>query len=392
VLKKLLNQKGVSQLEIIVVDSGSSDDTLKIATKYGAKIFHIDSKAFNHGAVRNLGASKATGDYLIFLSQDVIPIGDSLIYEILKVMERDRKIAGATVKQVPRSDADLFACWQLWHHFNKFIKIPGNLAVQASKKNFIYCNPTELRKMAQLDNVFSCVRKDIFNEFLFKELRYAEDLDLGLRLFQKGYKLAFLFSYGVIHSHNRSPDYFFKRSYVDWRSLIHLLNYETRAWNKLGIASIQDMLSLIYCFYCLINISINEIKKKGFPQQAEAFFNELRVVIHKARLSYSETSSEKSLDKILKELAPYTYPATFRQHKVHNMLKYQYMDFMNSFEEFTSAYKDITVKKDELIAALYKFFALVAGTNLADFIDQAEKSGNSKSQISLINEILGQDI
>jgi hypothetical protein len=44
---------------------------------------------------------------------------------------------------------------------------------------------------------------------------YAEDLDLGIRLIKDGYKLAFLSSIRIIHSHNRPPYYFLRRGYVD---------------------------------------------------------------------------------------------------------------------------------------------------------------------------------
>jgi glycosyltransferase involved in cell wall biosynthesis len=390
VLKKLLQQQGLNQLEIIVVDSGSTDETLKIAKKHRTRIFHIDPKSFNHGIVRNFGAARAKGDYLIFMSQDAIPIGDFLICDLVKVMEEDKEIAGSTVKQVPRSDADLFACWQLWYYYNKLMQITDNHIVQASKHNFKKLEPTETRKMAQLDNVFSCVRKDIFDNFLFKELQYAEDLDLGLRLLQKGYKLAFLFSHGVVHSHNRSPDYFFKRSYIDWISLFQILKFKTRAWNKLDIGSLEDILSLIYWFYCLINILVDEIKKEALPQNAEIIFSKIRGILSKTGLSNSKTNGNKDLDRILKKLI--SNPDNLQKHKALNMLRHQYIDLMNSFEEFISVYKDIKFKKEELIAALYKFFAIVTGTNMADFIEYAKKYRVLDSQEELLNRILKQGI
>lgn len=51
---------------------------------------------------------------------------------------------------------------------------------------------------------------------------YAEDLDLGIRLIQDGYRVAMLASVKVIHSHNRPAYYFLKRSFVDVIFLVGL--------------------------------------------------------------------------------------------------------------------------------------------------------------------------
>ena len=57
-LFKLKKQKFVKSIEIIVVDSGSKDDTLKIAEKYQAHIYKIKHEEFSHSFARNMGAKK----------------------------------------------------------------------------------------------------------------------------------------------------------------------------------------------------------------------------------------------------------------------------------------------------------------------------------------------
>ena len=55
--------------EIVVVDTGSTDDTVKVAKKFGAKIFYYDWQD-DFSAPRNLALSKASGDWIIFLDAD----------------------------------------------------------------------------------------------------------------------------------------------------------------------------------------------------------------------------------------------------------------------------------------------------------------------------------
>ncbi|MBQ7476374.1 MAG: glycosyltransferase [Selenomonadaceae bacterium] len=55
--------------EIIVVDTGSEDDTLEVAKEFGAKIFH-ETWQEDFSAPRNVALSHATGDWIVFLDAD----------------------------------------------------------------------------------------------------------------------------------------------------------------------------------------------------------------------------------------------------------------------------------------------------------------------------------
>src|SRR3712207_1262662 len=63
-------QRLETDFEIIVVDSGSTDDTVALAESYGARVHQIPADQFNHGATRNLGVSLASGEYIAFTSHD----------------------------------------------------------------------------------------------------------------------------------------------------------------------------------------------------------------------------------------------------------------------------------------------------------------------------------
>ncbi len=68
----LLNQT-LTDIEIICVDDGSTDDTVKKLKEYeteNSQITVLEQKKANAGVARNFGMSKATGEYLIFLDSD----------------------------------------------------------------------------------------------------------------------------------------------------------------------------------------------------------------------------------------------------------------------------------------------------------------------------------
>ena len=74
-LAAIRSQKLDEPVEIVVVDSGSCDGSLDVCREAGAVIHEIPPAEFTHGGARNLGASLARGDVLVFVSQDAIPVG-----------------------------------------------------------------------------------------------------------------------------------------------------------------------------------------------------------------------------------------------------------------------------------------------------------------------------
>src|SRR5205823_8776375 len=81
-LSMLKNQEGFKHIEIIIVDSGSTDQTLKIAREFAATIIEIAPAEFSHSYARNLGAERATGDYVLFMVQDALPPSVTWLQEL----------------------------------------------------------------------------------------------------------------------------------------------------------------------------------------------------------------------------------------------------------------------------------------------------------------------
>ena len=54
--------------------AGSSRELrLEIISKYPAKCYEIPPSEFGHGKTRNYGASKGTGEFILFVTQDAKP-------------------------------------------------------------------------------------------------------------------------------------------------------------------------------------------------------------------------------------------------------------------------------------------------------------------------------
>ncbi len=113
-------------------------------------------------------------------------------------------------------------------------------------------DPLTKRRVSFLDNVSSCIPKSVYGEVPFRPLINAEDMDLGIRMLEKGKRLGFLSSTGVYHWHDRGPDYILKRHYIGTKanlytmknSLPRFFEVQDIGWRTF-VANVADLLDLV---------------------------------------------------------------------------------------------------------------------------------------------------
>ena len=262
-LTKLSNQIGVSEIETIVVDSGSTDDTIAIAEGFGAKIIQISQDEFSHSYARNLGAKHASGEYLLFMTQDAEPGNEYWIRDMAQPILTDLAVA-VSCKENPREDCDLYGRYSLWFH-TKYMGILEHDRLLSMPAMYDY---NTMRKNGQLNDVACLIRSDVFSQFEYRG-SYAEDLDLGLRLIKSGYRLYLLSGVSVIHSHTRPPFYHLKRGFVDITTLKQLFP-DFPAESVTAGTTINRIIVMVaaLCHY------VSELtESKNIPTDTESFFD-----------------------------------------------------------------------------------------------------------------------
>lgn len=97
-LRAIKAQRYDGEIEIIVSDSRSDDNTREIAKIYGTKI--VLSERLGPAVGRNRGAKTAKGDILVFLDADTIP-SEGLLAGISEVLKNRKDVVGGTCKFLP---------------------------------------------------------------------------------------------------------------------------------------------------------------------------------------------------------------------------------------------------------------------------------------------------
>ena len=384
-LEKIRSQDGIKEIETIIIDSGSLDDTVKLAEKFDATVYCIKPEDFNHGETRNYGAEKATGDYILFMVQDAIPIGDHWLYNMVKVLENDDEIAAVTCRQVPRSDADLFACFSLWNHYKALNFFEDRIS--SPTKNFSLLSPLDKRKLAGLENVSCLIKRNIFNDLKFEKIQYAEDLELGLRILDNKFKIAFLYSVGIIHSHNRIPSYFLKRAYVDNKVLPKILSYDPVFFTD---CDLNDVFNQITTLYAALNTSLKTLEALSFDGNYD-IISKLKYLIEKnlnidsfEQLEYSCNSLDELFIEIQKVLAP----IEFKSNNLYVQSYFNLLDHLNNYIE-KSNYNSMNT---ELIDSFYKLFAIVSGSAFANNYLFKSNNGEINENALIVDCILSEGL
>ncbi len=193
--------KQTISIEVIIVDSSSTDDTPKVAAQYGAKVLPVVRNDFNHGKTRNLGIFHAKSEIVVLLTQDALP-ADNFCLENLVTPLQDPQIAASFGRQVPRPDASPA------ENFTRLFNYPETPIVKGREDL-----PELGIKTFFFSNVCSAIKTKEFKELggFPENIIMFEDLIFAAKAILKGYKIAYVPEAKVWHSHKSSLIQQFRR-------------------------------------------------------------------------------------------------------------------------------------------------------------------------------------
>ena len=214
-LRAVYNSKNIDkeELEVIVVDNNSSDDSCEMVSKKFAQARLIKNKEnIGYSAGNNAGIKIATGSYILLLNSDAVVEKDTL-KTMLDFMDQNQLLGVSTCRvELPNGELD-WAChrgfptpWNAFTYFAGFERLfPKSRVFSGYHQSW-----KDLKKPHEVDVIsgaFFLIRREIINKVGLLDERffmYGEDIDLCYRIRQAGYRIMFNPSVKVLHHKKQS--------------------------------------------------------------------------------------------------------------------------------------------------------------------------------------------
>ncbi len=180
-----ITQQTLRDVEILLVDSGSTDGTLGVAARYPVKVVHVQPQEFTFGRSLNRGIAAAQGELLVFASAHVYPVYPDWLERLLEPFA-DPAVALAYGKQrghaeLRFSEHQIFASWY-----------PQQ---SQSRQAHPFCN-----------NANAAIRRALWRQHAYDEtLPGLEDLAWARWAFEQGHAIAYVAEAEVVHVHHETP-------------------------------------------------------------------------------------------------------------------------------------------------------------------------------------------
>jgi rhamnosyltransferase len=227
-------QTYIPRPEIIIVDSGSTDDTLTIASRqHGLRIVKIPAEEFTYGRSLNTGIRESRGDVIVTLSAHAFPRGEHWLERLVSHFS-DSKVAGVYGRQLPHDDA--------WPSVRRdYLEFYG-------QERRIQTDPDNPNEHC-FSNAASAIRRSLWEKRPFDEmLPYCEDWEWARSMLMLGHTIVYEPDAAVYHSHNESLRVVYRRCQQEMlaRKLLYKQQFDRNFhWYQVWTRSVAADMSFI---------------------------------------------------------------------------------------------------------------------------------------------------
>jgi len=183
-LSSIQEQQSTFSHEIVLIDSGSTDNTLNIAERFGCRILHISREEFSFGRSLNRACEAAHGACFVLISGHCIPCNPHWLQNLVQPLAE-----GLVQYCYGRQVGGPQTYWSEGQIFAKYFPEQSSIPQQG-----FYCN-----------NANSAITADTWHRFKFnEELTGLEDMHLAKRLVAEQGAVGYVADASVRHLHHET--------------------------------------------------------------------------------------------------------------------------------------------------------------------------------------------
>jgi rhamnosyltransferase len=205
-LESISNQS-LNAINKIIVDSGSTDNTIEAAESFGFRVISIPKEEFNHGGTRQLLVeSVADSDICIFLTQDAILASTDSLKNIVNAFD-DPDVSIAYGRQLPHINAKPLETHARLFNYPNASEVLSIMDIDKKGFKVFFCS-----------NSFSAYRSNALLDIggFPSNSIMGEDAIVAAKMLKQGFKKAYVADAAVYHSHTYTLIEEFRR-YFDTR-------------------------------------------------------------------------------------------------------------------------------------------------------------------------------
>jgi rhamnosyltransferase len=187
------SQQTLRPARLLVIDSGSTDETVKLASKYGFQVHSIAKEQFDHGATRQLGADLLPdAELLIYMTQDAVLAFPEALEHLLTAFA-DPEVGVAYGRQLPNKEASPVGAHARLFNYPERSEVRSQQDI--ASKGF---------KAAFNSNSFACYRRSALEQVggFPRSIILGEDFYVAAKMLLSGWKVAYVAEAQVYHSHD----------------------------------------------------------------------------------------------------------------------------------------------------------------------------------------------
>jgi rhamnosyltransferase len=274
-------QQTVKDIQVILVDSGSIDATVQIASGFPVEIVHIKPEEFSFGYSLNQGIEQCRAEKVVFASAHVYPVYPDWLEKILQPLN-NTQVALTYGKQrgMETTKFSEHVIFQQW--------FPDH---SVKRQDYPFCN-----------NANAAIRRELWEQHPYDEnIPALEDLAWANWAQKQGYQIAYVSEAEVIHVHNET-----------WPGVFNRYRREGMAFKRiypLEHFGLRDMVRLF-----VVN-SVNDMRQIGSP-----LFN----------VSSSSIGSKDGLST--------------RVHRVYEIIRFRWAQFRGTYLGYRQSSNQLTWK------------------------------------------------